>query len=102
MDTCKLNNGNGCRKISSKVEVRDSSGSLVSSGNVTAISKSCMCVNTNHRIPENSTIKMRNNKNVLEISVRIERSQYINCNYKLCVEVLNPPLDYIAFTKKHY
>ena len=102
MDTCKLNNGNGCRKISTKVEVRDSSGSLVSSGNVTAISKRCMCVNTNHRFPENSTIRLQSHKkNILELSVRVLISQYINCNYKMSIEVLNPSLDYIALANNH-
>jgi hypothetical protein len=102
MDQCKFSDENDCRKISSKIEARNSSGSLVRSGNVTAISKRCMCVNTNHRFPENSTIRLQSHKkNILELSVRVLISQYINCNYKMSIEVLNPSLDYIALANNH-
>ena len=103
MDLCKLNDENGCSKISSNLQVSYSYGSLVSSGKVTAISKRCMCVNTNIRLPLYCSIKLlRRNNNGFDIRVKVERVKYVSRIYKLSLEVINPPLDYLNIVNRYY
>ena len=95
---CENKEGKGCKKTFFKVEVRYFSGSILYSGNVTDISKSCVCFNTKFCFPKHSMIKLqhRNNK-TFDINISVKRSNYINNIHDLRVEVLNPSLDYINY-----
>ena len=102
MDDCKLYKENGCRKIISKVKVSYTSGALLCSGIVTNVSTKCMCVYTNLRFPSDCTIKLlRPSYNAINIRVRVDKYQYINRSYKLSLEVVNPPLEYINLVNKN-
>ncbi len=93
---CENKDGKGCKKTFSKV--RYFSGSILYSGNVSDISRSCMCFNTKFCFPKHSMIKLQHRHNkTFDLNISVKRSNYINNIHYLRVEVLNPSLNYIDF-----
>ena len=95
---CENKEGKGCKNTFSKLKVRYFSGSMLYSGNVTDISKSCISFNTKDRFPKHCMIKLlHSNKKSLDINISVKKSKSLNNIHFLRVEVLNPSLNYIDF-----
>jgi hypothetical protein len=100
---CKLKGERDCRKTSLKVDAKYFWSSLLALGNVTDISKSCMCISTRYCVPLNSIFKLflPFKSKILNIHVRVEGFEQANNNSDtMSVEVLNPSSEYVDFAER--
>jgi hypothetical protein len=97
---CELKEDYDCKKLSSKVEVRYFWSKTLALGNITDISKSCMCINTDFCFPLNSRIELLIpcRRNVLAILAKVSRYEHAGSLYDtMCVKVLNCSSEYSDF-----
>ena len=97
---CEFKGEKGCKKTSLKLNAGYFFGSSLALGNITDISKSCMCINTRYCMPLSSMIKLflTFKRNVLDISVKVNKFAHLNRLHDIMsVEVLNPSKEYIDF-----
>ncbi len=100
MGNCWFTGTRDCKKISAKVNVRYFWANKLALGNVTDISRNCMCISTKFCIPLNSKVELLIplKKSILTILARV-------CSYKhsdslhdtMYVEVLNSSPEYLEF-----
>jgi hypothetical protein len=97
---CEFREDNGCKEISSKVNVRYFWGNTFALGNVTGISKNCICIKSKYCFPLNSNIELLlpTKGKVIDILATVSRYKQVNfLNDTMCVEVLNPSQTYSGF-----
>lgn len=99
---CTFKKDKGCNDICSKVKVRYFWGNTFDLGNVTGISKNCMCIKSNYCFPLNSNIELLlpTKRKVIDVLATVRRYKQVKfLNDTMCVEVLNPSLTYIGFVE---
>lgn len=100
MENCWFAGKRDCKKISSKIGVRYFWGNNLALGNVTEISRNCMCINTQFCIPLNSKVELLIpfRKSVLTVLARVSRYKHTDSLYDtMYVEVLNSSREYLEF-----
>jgi hypothetical protein len=100
MGNCNFSQKADCKRISTTVDVRYFWGKLFALGNVSDISKSCMCINTKYCLPLNSSIELllQFNNRILTIPVKINGYSHTNTlQDSMSVDVLNPSKEYLEF-----
>jgi hypothetical protein len=102
MERCKFKEEKGCKEISTKVDVRYFWGKTFVLGNITGISKKCMCIKSKYRFPVNSNIDLflKNKEQMIDALVTVRNyKKVIFRNDTMCVEVLNPSQEYSCFVE---
>jgi hypothetical protein len=97
---CEFKEDNGCKGISSKVNVRYFCCNSLCSANVNEISEGCMCIDTDCYVPLNSEIELLIpvKKNTLNVPVRVKGHLNTVCQHDVMrVEVLKPSREYLDF-----
>ena len=95
---CKFKSEKHCKEASLKINARYFCGSQLALGNVTNISKNCMCINTMYCIPLKSMFKLflTFKRKVLDIPVRVSSYTDANSHHDtMIVDILNPPQQYL-------
>ena len=100
MKDCEFRRERYCNKISLKVDARLFWANMLAIGDVTGISKNCVCINTRFCIPLDSLIELflPYKREVIQLSVRVDRFSRKNIlRETMCVEVLNRSKEYLDF-----
>ena len=100
MEDCEFGRERYCNKISLKVDARFFWAKMLALGDVTGISKNCICINTRFCFPLDSLIELflPFKRKVLDLSVRVDKFRRKNSIHEtMCVEVLNPSKEYLDF-----
>jgi len=100
MEDCGFRREEYCNKISLKVDARFFWANMIALGDVTGISKNCICINTRFCFPLDSLIKLflPFKRKVVDLSVRVDRLKRKNSLHEtMCVKVLNPSKEYLDF-----
>ena len=100
MEDCEFGRERYCNKISLKVDARFFWAKMLALGDVTGISKNCICINTWFCFPLDSLIELflPFKRKVLDLSVRVDKFRRKNSIHEtMCVEVLNPSKEYLDF-----
>lgn len=100
---CDLQRVRECKKTSVKVDARYFWGQLLALGNVTHISKHCMCINASYCIPLQSNFKLflPVQRKVLDIPVKVRGYEDSLSHHDIMsVEILNPPRDFLDYEEK--
>jgi hypothetical protein len=100
MGRCTLSGEFDCQKIPLNVDVKYLWGNRFALGNVTEISKSCVCIYTRFCFPIYSKIELLFpfKRNVITILSRVSGYKHIDSLYDtMHVEVLNPSQEYLEF-----
>ncbi len=100
MEDCEFRRERYCNKISLKVDTRFFWANMLALGDVTGISKNCICINTRFCFPLDSLIELflPFKRKVINLSVRVDRFKRKNSLHEtMCVEVLNRSKEYLDF-----
>jgi hypothetical protein len=100
MGSCNFSREADCKKLSSKVDVKYFWGKNLAFGNITDISKQCMCISTKFTFPLNSKIELLIpfKSKVFSVLSRVSGYEHTNSLYdNMSVEVLNCSQEYLEF-----
>ena len=99
---CELKEDYHCNKLSSKVDVRYFWNKTLALGNITDVSKSCMCIDTEFCFPLNSRIELLVpcRRNVVAILAQVNRySERDSLCRVMNVEILDQNREFLEFVK---
>lgn len=100
MSMCTFKKDKGCNEICSKVNVRYFWGNTFALGNVTGISKNCMCIKSKYCFPLNTNIELLLpiEGKVIDILATVRRYEQVKfLNDTMCVDIFNPSQEYSDF-----
>jgi hypothetical protein len=95
MEDCRVIRG--CKKIHAKLDAKYFFGNSLTLGNITDISKSCMCISSEYHLPLNSKVELfiPFEKKVLSVSICVDKNESINRADIMSVYILNPSREYL-------
>jgi hypothetical protein len=99
---CEFKENKGCKEIFSKVDVRYFWSKIFALGNITGISKNCICIKSKYCFPLNSNIELLlpTKRKVIDILATVRRYKQVKfLNDTMCVEVINPSQTYSCFVR---